>query len=229
MSVYSLPNTSAPLFPDPEEAEPDGLLAVGGDLSIERLLLAYSNGIFPWFGLEGPLLWWSPPERAVFLPGQGHFSKRTLRALRRIPFEIRMDTAFEEVMNRCSDVPRSGQGGTWITPGMIRAYTALHRAGFAHSVETYLDNRLVGGLYGVSLGAAFFGESMFSLANYASRAAFNALCKSAWDWGFHLIDGQFPNENLDSLGAKTIPRRDFLERLKLALNYPTRRGGWSCG
>jgi len=227
MPAYSLPSTDRLVFPDPDEAEPSGLLAVGGDLCVERLVLAYSNGIFPWFGPGDPVFWWSPPERAVILPGQERFSKRTERALRLTPFEIRMDTVFERVMNHCSKVPRSGQEGTWITPGMIRAYTALHQAGFAHSVEAWLDNRLVGGLYGVSLGAAFFGESMFSLADYASRAAFDALCKSAWNWGFHFIDGQFPNENLDSLGAKTIPRRDFLERLKLALNNPTKQGRWS--
>jgi len=225
MPLYSLP--SSPVFPNPEEAEPNGLLAVGGDLSVERLVQAYAQGIFPWFGLGDPLLWWSPPERAVFLPKQECLPTRTVRALRRVSFEIRMDTAFEEVINHCSDVPRNGQSGTWITAGMIRAYTALHYAGLAHSVETYLDDRLVGGLYGVSLGAAFFGESMFSLADYASRAAFAALCKKVWDWGFHFIDGQFPNENLDSLGAKTIPRHDFLERLKQALNNPTRQGRWS--
>jgi leucyl/phenylalanyl-tRNA--protein transferase len=227
MPVYSLPETIALVFPDPNEAESSGLLAVGGDLSIDRLLLAYSNGIFPWFGPGDPVFWWSPPERAVILPGQERFSKRTLRALRLTPFVIRMDTAFEQVMSHCSKVPRNGQDGTWITPGMIKAYTALHYIGLAHSVETWLDNRLVGGLYGISLGAAFFGESMFSLKDYASRAAFNALCKSAWGWGFHFIDGQFPNENLDSLGAKTMPRREFLERLKLALNSPTKRGRWN--
>jgi len=225
MPLYSLP--SSPVFPDPEEAEANGLLAVGGDLSVERLVQAYAHGIFPWFGFGDPLLWWSPPERAVFLPEQERFSKRTVRAIRRISFEIRMDTAFEEVINHCSDVPRNKQSGTWITPDMVIAYTALHHTGLAHSVEVYLNNRLVGGLYGVSLGAAFFGESMFSLADYASRAAFAALCEKVWNWGFHFIDGQFPNENLDSLGAKTIPRRDFLNRLKLALNNPTRQGRWS--
>jgi leucyl/phenylalanyl-tRNA--protein transferase len=225
MSIYSLP--FKPIFPDPELAEPNGLLAIGGDLGAERLKMAYSSGIFPWFGQGDPILWWSPPERAVFFSGHARYSKRTIRALKRIPFEIRLDTAFEQVMRQCSEVPRKGQDGTWITPGMIKAYTALHREGFAHSVETYLDGRLVGGLYGVSLGGAFFGESMFSIEDYASRAAFAALCDKVWAWGFHFIDGQFPNENLDSMGAATIPRSLFLEHLKLALKLPTRQGAWT--
>jgi len=225
MSVYLL--SGIPLFPDPEEAEPNGLLAVGGDLTVERLIQAYTHGIFPWFSVNEPLLWWSPPERAVFLPGQEHFSKRTMRALKQIPFEIRMDTAFEQVINHCSETPRKGQVGTWITPEMIDAYKELHNAGYAHSIETYLDNRLIGGLYGISIGAAFFGESMFSLADYASRAAFAALCENVWNWGFHFIDGQLPNDNLNSLGAKTISRRAYLECLDSALKNPTKKGSWT--
>jgi leucyl/phenylalanyl-tRNA--protein transferase len=220
--------SSSPTFPNPEEAEPNGLLAVGGDLSVERLIQAYTHGIFPWFGSGEPLMWWSPPERAIFLPKQEYFSKRTKRALKQIPFEIRMDTAFEQVINQCSEISRSGQVGTWITPEMIIAYTELHNIGLAHSIETYLDNRLIGGLYGISLGAAFFGESMFNLADYASRAAFATLCKNVWSWGFHFIDGQLPNENLHSLGAVTIPRRVFLERLESALKEPARQGCWTC-
>jgi leucyl/phenylalanyl-tRNA--protein transferase len=217
-----------PIFPDPEEAaDPSGLIAIGGDLGIERLVEAYSKGIFPWFGHGDPILWWSPPQRAVFLPHQERLSKRTQRAIKHIPFEIRMDTDFDRVIAHCSQVPRKGQGGTWITPSMIEAYTDLHRAGLAHSVEAYLNNNLVGGLYGVSLGAVFFGESMFSLMDYASRAAFAALCKKAWSWDFHLVDGQIPNENLDFLGAITIPRAQFLERLKAALECPTKQGRWS--
>ena len=216
-----------PTFPAPEEALPDGLLALGGDLSVGRLVGAYSIGIFPWFGPGDPILWWSPPERAVILPGRERFSKRTKRALRRVGFEVRMDTAFERVMAYCSDVPRKGQPGTWITPGMIRAYTSLHEAGYAHSVEAWRGDSLQGGLYGVSLGAAFFGESMFTLTDYASRAAFSALCGKAWEWGFLFIDGQFPNDNLDSLGATTIPRGAYLELLGEALKSPTRKGRWT--
>ena len=225
MPIYHLSKNL--IFPDPGEAEPNGLLAIGGDLSIERLMLAYSKGIFPWFDQDGPIMWWSPLERAVLLPGKEHFSRRTERALRSVPFEIRMDTAFEQIMMQCSEVPRKGQEGTWISKGMIKAYTDLHFAGYAHSVETWLEGNLVGGLYGVSLGSAFFGESMFSLTDYASRAAFRALCRTAWDWGFHFIDGQFPNENLNSLGAVTISREAFMERLIIAKKHPTRQGSWS--
>lgn len=137
-----------------------------------------------------------------------------------------MDTEFEQIMFQCSEVPRKGQSGTWITKSMISAYKDLHRAGYAHSVEVWLDKELVGGLYGVSLGAAFFGESMFSLVDYASRAALNALCSQVWKWGFHFIDGQFPNENLDALGAVTVPRDTFLDKLAIALKLPTVRGKW---
>jgi leucyl/phenylalanyl-tRNA--protein transferase len=216
----------SPFFPSPESADPSGLIAVGGGLGVEMLIEAYSKGIFPWFGPGDPVLWWSPPERALFLPNQERIPKRAQRAIKNIPFEIRMDTDFEGVIAHCSQAPRKGQGGTWITPSMIKAYTALHRAGLAHSVEAYLDGKLAGGLYGVSLGAAFFGESMFSLAPYASRAAFAALCKSAWAWGFSLIDGQMPNDNLASLGAVTIPRAQFLALLKTALQTPTKQGKW---
>jgi leucyl/phenylalanyl-tRNA--protein transferase len=225
MPIYSLP--SAPIFPSLDEAEPNGLLAIGGDLGTERLVKAYSMGIFPWSGPGDPILWWSPPERAVFLPKRERLHKSATRAIRRIPFEVRMDTRFGQVVRHCALVPRKGQRGTWITKGMERAYIDLHRAGLAHSVETWLEGSLVGGLYGVSLGAAFFGESMFSLVGYASRVAFMALCQSAWAWGFHFIDGQFPNENLDSLGAATMPRSEFLSLLQRALEEPTRKGKWS--
>jgi len=225
MPIYSLP--TAPIFPNPEQAEPNGLLAIGGDLGMERLVLAYSMGIFPWSSSGDPILWWSPHERAVFFPNGERLHRRSIRAIRRIPFEIRMDTCFEQVIRHCALVPRDGQQETWITAPMEAAYIELHRAGLAHSIETWLDGRLVGGLYGVSLGAAFFGESMFSLVDYASRAAFKTLCTNAWAWDFHFIDGQFPNDNLDSLGAVTIARSEFLARLGKALEEPTRRGKWS--
>jgi len=224
MPIYSLP--TAPIFPNPEQAEPNGLLAVGGDLGLERLVLAYSMGIFPWSDSSDPILWWSPPERAVFFPNGERLHRRAIRAMKLIPFEIKMDTSFEQVIRSCALVPRKGERGTWITTQMEAAYIELHKMGLAHSIETWLDGRLVGGLYGVSLGAAFFGESMFSLVDYASRAAFKALCTSAWAWGFHFIDGQFPNDNLDTLGAATIPRSEFLARLKKALEEPTRNGRW---
>jgi leucyl/phenylalanyl-tRNA--protein transferase len=208
-------------------AEPDGLLAVGGDLRPERLLEAYAHGIFPWYSEGSPILWWSPPERAVFRPGDGRFSRRTAQALRNRPFELRLDTCFGAVIRACARMPRNGQTDTWITRAMIKAYTALHQEGFAHSFETFRDGELVGGLYGVSLGAAFFGESMFTLESYASRAAFAELCRTAWDWGFQVIDGQLPNDNLASLGARILDREAYLALLAGALEHPTRRGGWT--
>jgi leucyl/phenylalanyl-tRNA--protein transferase len=225
VAVYRLP--AEPAFPEPRLAEPDGLLAVGGDLRPERLLEAYASGIFPWYSEGSPILWWSPPERAVFLPGDERFSRRTARALRTRPFEVRRDTCFGAVIQACARAPRGDQDGTWITRAMIRAYQALHQQGFAHSFEAFRDGELVGGLYGISLGAAFFGESMFSREDYASRAAFAGLCRAAWDWGFHFIDGQLPNDNLASLGARVIGRDDYLARLAGALEQPTRRGSWA--
>ena len=225
MPIYRL--NQRPVFPDPRRADPDGLLAVGGDLAPARVLLAYRKGIFPWYGEDSPILWWSPPERALILPGTERLSRRTQRALRRLDFQVRRDTCFASVIERCAGVPRPGQDGTWITPEMVRAYTALHREGYAHSFEAFRDGRLVGGLYGLSLGAAFFGESMFSLEDYASRAAFAELCRTAWGWGFQFIDGQLPNPNLADLGAQVVSREDFLVRLGAALEQPTRRGTWA--
>lgn len=225
MAIYRLDRSHR--FPDPREAEASGLLAVGGDLAVPRLLKAYAAGIFPWFGEEDPLLWWSPPQRALILPGEEHLSRRTLRAMSHAGFEIRIDTAFAEVVDGCRSAPRAGQDGTWITAGMHDAYLALHQAGFAHSFETFFEGELAGGLYGVSLGAAFFGESMFSKVDYASRAAFKKLCETAWGWGFHFIDGQLPNDNLRQLGARTVERAVFLDWLRAAMTEKTRRGSWS--
>jgi leucyl/phenylalanyl-tRNA--protein transferase len=213
-------------FPDPDLAE-DGLLAIGGDLSVGRLLLAYRSGIFPWYGEDDPLLWWSPPERALLRPGHLHLSARTRRSLRQRPFEIRFDTAFEAVIGHCSAVPRPGQDGTWITPEMREAYLALHRAGHAHSVEAWRDGGLRGGLYGVSLGGAFFGESMFSLEPEASRAALQALDVRLQAWGFSMIDGQLPHEGLAGYGFQVVPRALFLEELGEALRGEGRTGSWS--
>ena len=225
MTLYRLNPSSE--FPDPRMAEQSGLLAVGGDLSLPRLLRAYATGIFPWYSEVDPILWWSPPERALILPGQEHLSRRTQRALKGAGFELRVDTCFAEVIAACARVPRSGQDGTWITAEMQHAYLDLHREGFAHSFETFFEGELVGGLYGVSLGAAFFGESMFSQVAYASRAAFSALCQRAWDWNFQFIDGQLPNENLRQLGAQVMTRELFLQRLARAMAAPTRRGCWA--
>ena len=214
------------VFPDPELAE-DGLLAIGGDLRIPRLLLAYRKGIFPWFGEGDPLLWWSPPQRALLRPGHLHLSTRTRRQLRQRPFEIRCDSAFEAVIGHCSRVPRPGQDGTWITREMRRAYVALHHAGHAHSVEAWRDGELRGGLYGVSMGGAFFGESMFSLEAEASRAALAALDARLAAWGFTMLDGQLPHEGLAAYGFKALPRALFLEELAEALQLAGQPGSWA--
>jgi leucyl/phenylalanyl-tRNA--protein transferase len=214
------------VFPEPELAE-DGLLAIGGDLSVPRLLLAYQSGIFPWFGEDDPLLWWSPPERALLRPGHLHLSDRSRRSLRNRPFEVRLDTAFEAVVGHCSRVPRPGQDGTWITPEMRTAYVDLHRAGCAHSVEAWRGGKLKGGLYGVALGGAFFGESMFSLEPEASRAALAALDQQLAAWGFTMLDGQLPHAGLLGYGFQTVPRRQFLTELAAALRRGGRPGSWS--
>ena len=224
MPVFRL--TKKLTFPDTELAE-DGLLAIGGDLSVPRLLLAYRSGIFPWFGAEDPLLWWSPPERALLRPGHLHLSARTRRSLRQRPFEIRFDTAFEAVIAHCSKVPRPGQDGTWITPEMRSAYVELHQAGHAHSVETWRGGELRGGLYGVSLGGAFFGESMFSLEPEASRAALSALDARLVGWGFTLLDGQLPHEGLLGYGFQRVARNQFLADLATALRVEGQVGSWS--
>jgi len=224
VAIYRL--SQVPVFPDPRNAEENGLLAVGGDLSVPRLLQAYATGIFPWFGEEDPILWWSPPQRALILPGGEHFSRRTQRALHHAGFELRIDTAFAAVVEACRAMPRPGQDGTWITLAMRDAYIALHQAGYAHSFETFFEGELVGGLYGVSLGAAFCGESMFSRVDYASRAAFRKLCEVAWGMGFHFIDGQLPNDNLRQLGARVVERENYLGRLEVALGVGTCQGPW---
>jgi leucyl/phenylalanyl-tRNA--protein transferase len=214
------------VFPDPELAE-DGLLAIGGDLSVARLLLAYRSGIFPWFGEGDPLLWWSPPERALLRPGHLHLSARTCRSLRQRPYEIRFDTAFDAVIGHCAQVPRPGQDGTWITPAMCDAYVALHREGHAHSVEAWRDGELRGGLYGVSMGGAFFGESMFSLEPEASRATLSALDKRLCEWSFTLLDGQLPHEGLMGYGFQCVPRALFLVELAQALQLEGQVGCWT--
>lgn len=224
MPVFRLTKKLA--FPDPELAE-EGLLAIGGDLSVARLLLAYRSGIFPWYGEDDPLLWWSPPERALLRPGHLHLAARTRRSLRHRPFEIRLDTAFEAVIGHCSRVPRPGQDGTWITAEMRAAYVELHQAGHAHSVEAWRDGELRGGLYGVSLGGAFFGESMFSLEPEASRAALAGLDERLATWGFTLLDGQLPHEGLLGYGFQVVPRSQFLAELAGALRMEGRPGSWS--
>lgn len=215
------------MFPRPALALRGGLLAVGGDLEPDRLLLAYRMGIFPWYSEEDPILWWSPNPRLVLIPEELHVSRRLERVLRRGVFSVTADKAFERVIEKCASVPRPGQDGTWITRDMIAAYCRLHEMGYAHSFECWQGGELAGGLYGVSLGSAFFGESMFSLAANASKAALAALVRHAKFWNFSFIDCQIPTPNLLRLGAKEIRRAQFLGMLDAALKAPTRVGPWT--
>lgn len=221
------PDSSDLRFPPVELASPEGLLAVGGDLRAERLLEAYRHGIFPWYNPGQPILWWSPDPRAVLFPEGLRVSHSLAKTLRRGKFRVTLDRAFREVMQACAAPRRRGAAhGTWITPEMIEAYTVLHERGLAHSVESWSDDRLVGGLYGVALGRAFFGESMFSRATDASKAAFVYLVRQLALWNFAFVDCQLPSGHLASLGAESIRRRDFLDRLEHALDAPDRAGPW---
>ena len=215
------------IFPDPFEADESGLLAIGGDLDVDRLLLAYSQGIFPWFNPEDPIMWWSPAWRPIFIPGEMKVSKSLRRTIRKNLFEIRMDTAFEEVMRACGDL-RKNKEGTWISEGMIESYTLLHEMGYAHSVECWQDNQLVGGLYGVALGKAFFGESMFHKVSDASKVAFFALSENLKEWGFKFIDSQVSNPHLESLGSMEIHRTVFMDMLSQAVKMQAKTGKWEC-
>jgi len=214
-------------FPPLESAlrEPNGLLAAGGDLSPQRLIAAYSRGIFPWFNPGEPILWWSPDPRMVLFPGELKVSRSLHKTLKKQTCEIRFDTAFRQVMEACA-APRDGHSGTWITPAMIAAYTELHRQGVAHSVETWLEGKLVGGLYGVSLGRMFYGESMFSLATDASKIAFVHLVRQLERWGYGMIDCQMKTPHLASLGAREIPRAEFSQKLTELVNFPGINGAW---
>ncbi len=216
------------IFPDPESARADGLLAAGGDLEPETLLQAYARGIFPWYSEGSPILWWSPDPRMVFLPGAFHISHSLRQTLRSGKYTCTCDEAFEEVIGRCASLPRAGQEDTWITPEMKEAYIRLHRMGYAHSVEAWYQGELAGGLYGVSLGRAFFGESMFHVKRDASKVALHHLITWCTGKGFHFIDAQLPTPHLQRLGATEISRKKFLEMLGKALEYPTLQGKWIC-
>lgn len=200
-------------------AEPNGLLAAGGDLSPQRLIEAYRSGIFPWFNAGEPILWWSPDPRMVLIPGELKISRSLNKVLKKGGYEIRFDSAFGQVMQACA-APRKRQAGTWIHPDMITAYTTLHQMGLAHSVETWIDDELAGGLYGIALGRMFFGESMFSRVPDASKIAFVHLVKQLERWNFSLIDCQMKTAHLASLGAREIPREEFSQRLKELVNCP---------
>jgi len=214
------------IFPPVELAEDDGLLAVEGDLTPDRLILAYENGIFPWYSEGEPILWWSPDPRFVLFPAELHISKSLKKALNQNPFKITYDQAFSEVMKNCGQRQRPNQDGTWITPAMLEAYSNLHLMGLAHSVEAWNEGRLVGGLYGVSLGKCFYGESMFYLEENASKIAFVHLVKKLHNAGYQLIDCQVYTPYLESFGARLIPRKEFCDRLYEALALETRQGNW---
>lgn len=214
-------------FPNPYYAEEDGLLAYGGDLSSQRLLLAYKNGIFPWFGKGDPILWWSPNPRLILYPDKFNLRKSFRRVLRSGKFSVTFDKHFYEVIQYCATVPREGQEATWIVPEMVEAYTRLHREGFAHSVEVYEEGKLVGGLYGVALGKAFFGESMFSLAPDASKVAFKALSDVLGSRGYDFIDCQMKTDHMIGLGAEVVEREIFLDTLEMATEKSSDMGKWT--
>lgn len=222
--VYAL--TDALVFPPPSHAE-DGLLAVGGDLSPERLLLAYRSGIFPWYEEGLPILWHSPDPRAVFVIDRIHVGRSLRKVLKRGAYEVKFDTSFVDVIRACKDIKREGQRGTWITDEMRDAYVELHARGFAHSVEVFGDGALVGGLYGVSIGKMFFGESMFSLAPDASKVALVRLAEKLGAWGFSYIDAQVTTPHTEALGVEEWPREEFLRVLAREVAAPTRRGAWT--
>ncbi len=219
---------TASYFPPVETAlaDPNGLLAMGGDLSPARLLDAYRHGIFPWFNPGEPILWWSPDPRMVLVPGEVRVTRSLAKRLRNAGFELRVDSAFAEVMRACG-APREGAAGTWISPAMIAAYTRLFDAGYAHSIETWRNGRLVGGLYGVAIGRMFYGESMFSREPDASKVALVRLARQLQQWGFGLIDCQMETAHLASMGARALPRAEFTARLAELVNLPHLSGPWT--
>jgi leucyl/phenylalanyl-tRNA--protein transferase len=214
-------------FPPVEQAllKPNGLLAAGGDLSAQRLLDAYRHGIFPWFNVGEPILWWSPDPRMVLIPEEFKISKSLRKTLRNKCYEVRVDSAFRQVMRACA-APRREQAGTWIHEDMIAAYTGLHQMGVAHSVETWMNGSLVGGLYGIAIGRMFYGESMFSHATDASKIAIAHLAAQLQRWGYGMIDCQMNTSHLASLGAREIPRAEFMHRLRELIHYPNTPQKW---
>ena len=215
-------------FPPVHFATPEGLLAVGGDLSEDRLLAAYRNGIFPWYSDNEPILWWSPDPRLVLYPEELHVSRTLKKVLNKNAFSITFDCAFKEVIDACAKTRTLKDEGTWIVEAMQDAYIQLHNAGYAHSVESWIDGQLVGGLYGVSLGHCFFGESMFSRENNASNVALVTLTRHLSALSFHFIDCQVTTGHLMRFGAREIPRMQFLKELHQSLKFPTLKGRWEC-
>lgn len=212
------------LFPDPETSDNQGLLFIGGELSPQRVVQAYSQGVFPWYNPGSPILWWSPNPRLILIPSEFKCSRSLHQSLKK-PLKLTIDTAFRQVITACATCSdRLDQ--TWITPDMIKTYSQLHTMGYAHSFELWQNEELVGGLYGISLGRAFFGESMFHKIKDASKIAFFYLCQRMAEWNFDFIDCQLPTPHLQSLGAKIIARKEFLRLLRSTLEYPTKQGTW---
>ena len=215
------------IFPPPHLAGSDGLLAIGGDLCKERLLLAYRMGIFPWFSSnEEPIMWWSPDPRLVLYPQDLRVSKSLKKVINKNIFQITIDSSFEQVISLCAQIRLQKNEATWIGDEMIEAYCNLHEAGYAHSVEVWYKGELAGGLYGVALGKSFFGESMFTRISNASKVAFTALVEYLKTLSFDMIDCQIPTEHLRSFGAREIPRSIFLKQLNESLKEPAKKGKW---
>ena len=223
MPVFQL--TEKIIFPPPELAEENGLLAIGGDLSAKRLLLAYSKGIFPWYSAGEPILWWSPSPRLVIIPNEFKVPSRLSRFIKQQKYKVTMDQAFHQVIMACANAANRQEKGTWIDDDMIEAYTLLHEMGYAHSVECWMDDELVGGLYGIALGKIFFGESMFSRQSNASKVAFVYLAEKLLERDFDLIDCQLKTEHLMQFGAREIPGAEFQDLLAKSVDF-TNRGKW---
>ena len=226
--MFMLPDDKTDLrFPPVDLASPEGLLAIGGDLAAARLLEAYRHGIFPWYSQGQPIMWWSPDPRAILFSGKIKISRSLAKTIRQNRFGISFDRAFPDVVQACSE-PRGKQTGvgTWITPAMMAAYCKLHEMGRAHSVEIWQAEKLVGGLYGISLGRAFFGESMFSRVSNSSKIALTMLAIQLERWHFHFIDCQLPSDHLSSLGVESVTREEFLQALKTALTFKDKPGAW---
>jgi leucyl/phenylalanyl-tRNA--protein transferase len=215
------------VFPSPDLADDNGLLAVGGDLSKARLLLAYSKGIFPWYSEGDPILWWSPDPRMILVPAKFKCSRSLKQKIKKGGYHVTMDSAFESVIMHCASVHNKSDGATWITDEMMEAYIQLHKSGVAHSVETWFDDKLVGGLYGVSLGSAFFGESMFAEKSDASKVAFVFLIQQLQKWEFTLIDCQITTAHLKTFGAHEVSRHKFMTLLESALTVGSKKGKWN--
>jgi leucyl/phenylalanyl-tRNA--protein transferase len=222
MQIVSDNNTP---FPDPETSNKEGLLLVGGELTPQRVLEAYSQGIFPWYTPESPVLWWSPDPRLILIPNEFKLTRSLKKSLKK-PYRLTIDTVFHQVILACANCSNRANN-TWIIEDMIQTYTQLHTMGYAHSFELWQEEQLVGGLYGISLGRAFFGESMFHTLTDTSKIVFYHLCQKLIAWNFNFIDCQLPTHHLQSLGAKIISRKAFLKLLKKTLKYPTKQGIWS--